>query len=152
MPLRGVISFTIHVTITSKYLKSIAHRIELGASIDDKEMLHFILLRILKVLIEIGASIDFNALDGVTAFTYAVIYKQKEMAEFLIENGANVNSTCTNLKTPLHFALMLNHEEFVLLLLQNGASVNAKDQDKRTPIEGLMRKQMTAFNTMLAYA
>ena len=64
----------------------------------------------------------------------------------------NVDSTCTNLKTPLHLALMLNHEEFVILLLQNGASVNAKDQDKRTPIEGLMRKQMTAFNTMLAYA
>ena len=52
--------------------------------------------------------------------TYAVGYKQKEMAEFLIENGANVNSNCTNLKTPLHFALMLNHEEF-LLILQNGA-------------------------------
>ena len=64
----------------------------------------------------------------------------------------NVNSTCTNLKTPLHFALMLNHEEFVLLLLQNGAFFNAKDQDKRTHIEeGLMRKQMTAFKTMLLY-
>ena len=47
---------------------------------------------------------------------------------------------------------MLNHKEFVLLLLQNGASVNAKDQDKITPIEeGLKRKQMTAFKTMIAY-
>ena len=44
---------------------------------------------------------------------------------------------------------MLNNEEFVL---QNGASLNAKDQDKITPIEeGLMRKQMTAFKTMLLY-
>ena len=75
------------------------------------------------------------------------------MSEFLIENGANVNSTCSNLKTPLHFALMLNREEFVLLLLQNGAFFNAKDQDMITPIEeGLMRKQMTAFKTMIAYA
>ena len=74
------------------------------------------------------------------------------MADFLIENGANVISTCTNLKNPLHFALMLNHEEFELLLLQNGASLNAKDQDKRTLIEeGLMRKQMTAFKTMIVY-
>ena len=48
---------------------------------------------------------------------------------------------------------MINHEEFVLLLLQNGAFFNAKDQDKINPIEeGLMRKQMTAFKTMLAYA
>ena len=75
------------------------------------------------------------------------------MAEFLIKNSASMNSTCSNLKTPLHFVLMLSHEEFVLLLLQNGASLNARDQDKITPIkEGLMRKQMTAFNTMLAYA
>ena len=75
------------------------------------------------------------------------------MTKFLIKNGTNVNSTCTNLKTPLHFALVLNHEEFVLLLLQNGASLNAKDQDRRTPIEegGLMRKQMTAFKTMLVF-
>ena len=47
---------------------------------------------------------------------------------------------------------MLNHEEFVLLLLQNGASLNAKDQDKRTPIEeGLMRKQMNTFKTIIAH-
>ena len=70
--------------------------------------------------------IDSKAWDVATALTYALSYKQKEMAEFLIKNGANVNSTCSNLKTPLHFALMLNHEEFVL---QNGASLNAKDQD-----------------------
>ena len=74
------------------------------------------------------------------------------MAEFLIETSANANSTCTNLKTPLHFALMLNHKEFVLLLLQNGASLNAKDQDNINPNEeGLTRKQMTAFKTMIAY-
>ena len=43
----------------------------------------------------------------------------------------------------------VNHEEFVL---QNGASLNAKDQDKIIPIEqGLMRKQMTAFKTMIVY-
>ena len=79
-------------------------------------------------------------------------YKQKEIAEFLIESSGNVNSNCTNLKTPLHLTLVLNHEEFVPLLLQNGASLNAKDQDKINPIEeGLMRKQMNAFKTMLSY-
>ena len=57
-------------------------------------------MRILKLLIENGASFDFKALDDVTALTYAVTYKQKEMAEFLIENGTNVNSNCSNLETP----------------------------------------------------
>ena len=47
-----------------------------------------------------GVSINFKALDGGTALTYAVSYKLKEMAEFLIENGTNSNSNCTNLKTP----------------------------------------------------
>ena len=47
---------------------------------------------------------------------------------------------------------MINHEEFVLLLLQNGAFFNAKDQNKINPIEeDLIRKQMTALKTMLAY-
>ena len=74
------------------------------------------------------------------------------MAEFLIKNGTIKNSPCTNVKIPLHFALMLNHKEFVLLLLQNGASLNAKDQDNINPNEeGLTRKQMTAFKTMIAY-
>ena len=45
------------------------------------------------ILIENHASIDFKALDGATALTYAVNYKQREMAEFLVENGANVYST-----------------------------------------------------------
>ena len=61
-------------------------------------------------------------------------------------------STCSNVKTPLHIALILNHNEFVTLLLQNGAFFKAKDQDTRTQIEeGLMRKQMTVFETMIAY-
>ena len=55
---------------------------------------------ILKLLIENDVSINFKALDGGTALTYAVSYKLKEMAEFLIENGTNSNSNCTNLKTP----------------------------------------------------
>ena len=52
----------------------------------------------------------------------------------------------------LHLALILHHKEFVILLLQNGAFFKAKDQDTRTQIEeGLMRKQMTVFETMIAY-
>ena len=45
------------------------------------------------LLLQNGASIDFKALDGATALTHAVNYREKEMAEFLIENGTNVNST-----------------------------------------------------------
>ena len=73
-------------------------------------------MRILELLIENHASINFKALDGATELTYAINYKQKEMAQFLIKNGANSNSTCNNLKTPLHLALALDHEEFVLLI------------------------------------
>ena len=72
-------------------------------------------------LIKNDASIDSKAWDVATSLTYAVRYKQKEMAEFLIENGTNMNSTSSNLKTPLHLVQILNHEEFVFLLFQNGA-------------------------------
>ena len=77
--------------------------IEHGANIDDHENLsgnvplHLAIscrqLRILMLLIENGTSIDCKALDGATAWTYAVNNKQREMAEFLVENGANVYST-----------------------------------------------------------
>ena len=59
---------TRHVTITRKYLKSIADRIEHGANIDDQDylsenvQLHYAVSyghkRILKLLIENGVSID----------------------------------------------------------------------------------------------
>ena len=65
---RGVITFTRHVTITRKYLKSIGDRIEHGAKIDDQDYLfenvplHYAVSYghkiILKLLIENGASID----------------------------------------------------------------------------------------------
>ena len=65
---RGIIAFTRHVTITRKYLKSIADRIEHGANIDDQDylsenvQLHYAVSyghkRILKLLIENGVSID----------------------------------------------------------------------------------------------
>ena len=61
-------SITRHVTITRKYLKSIADTIEHGAKIDDQEYLfgnvslHFDVsfghTGILKLLIENGASVD----------------------------------------------------------------------------------------------
>ena len=60
-------------------------------------------------MIKNDASIESKAWDVATALTYAVNYREKEMAEILIENDANVNSTYTNLKTPLQIALMLNH-------------------------------------------
>ena len=71
--------------ITRKCLKSIANSIEHGANIDDQDYLsgnvplHFAVtfghMTILKLLIENGASVDFKALHGATALTYAVSYK-----------------------------------------------------------------------------
>ena len=75
--------------------------IEHGANIDNHENLfgnvplHLAIsfghIRILRLIIENHASIDFKALDGATALTYAVNYREKEMAEILIKSGANVN-------------------------------------------------------------
>ena len=95
--------------ITRKYLKSIADRIEHGANIDDQENmsgnvpLHYTVsfghIRILKLLIENGASVSFKPLEGGIALTYADSYRTEEISEFLIKSGANINSTCNNLKT-----------------------------------------------------
>ena len=75
------------MTITRKCLKLIANRIEHGANIDDQDYLsengplHFAValrhMRILKLLIENGASIDFKTLDGATALIYAVNLQAK---------------------------------------------------------------------------
>ena len=92
--------------ITRKYLKSIADRIEHGANIDDQENmsgnvpLHYTVsfghIRILKLLIENGASVDFRALDGATALTYVVNYKL-----LLLQNGASLNTKDQDKRTPI---------------------------------------------------
>ena len=61
--------------------------IEHGANIDNHENLsgnvplHFAVsfghMRVLEMLVENGASIDFKALDGATALTYAIKSKSK---------------------------------------------------------------------------
>ena len=56
-------------------------------------------MRILKLLIENGASVSFKPLEGGIALTYADSYRTEEISEFLIKSGANINSTCNNLKT-----------------------------------------------------
>ena len=106
--------------------------------------------KVLMLLIENGASIDYKSYDGKTALIFAIRNMKMEMAEFLIEHGANVNIICKYLATPLHYAMILNFEEFVVLLLRNGASLNAKDLEKRTPIEeSLMSKRMSFFKIIV---
>ena len=92
---RSVITLLLKTTLhgDGKY-ETVRLLIEHGANIDDQENLsgnvplcyaiYFIYMRIFELLIENGASIDFKALDGATALTYAVNYREKEMAEILI--------------------------------------------------------------------
>ena len=65
---------------------------------------------------------DVNAKDerGVNPLHWAIIWKQKEIAELLIAEGADVNAKVNDGRTPLDFATDEKQTEIADLLRKHG--------------------------------
>ena len=66
------------------------------------EMAHQGKLEIAKILLDNGANINEEDIQGFTALHVAAEFNQVEIAELLIEKGADVNAKSVTLFTPLH--------------------------------------------------
>ena len=75
--------------------------------------------------------------SGATPLHLAVLYDQREIAQFLIERRANLNARAKDKHggTPLHWAAALGRVEMAGLLIRAGADVNAKDNNGFTPVD-----------------
>jgi ankyrin repeat protein len=102
-------------------------------------------LRMLKILLENGASESINTVDdykGLAPIHYIVSSRgtypkdQEKAIKLLISYGADINLKTKDGKTPLHEAIQYaGYLKTVEFLVQNGADVNAKDAEGKTPLK-----------------
>ena len=79
---------------------------------------------ILKILIQSGAFIHAESIDGTTALHTTCFHGHMETAKILLANNAIIDKQDKYLRTPLFFAVGMGHEDLVWFLLEKGAKLS----------------------------
>ena len=88
-----------------------------------------------KILIDAGADMNYQNVDGSTALHTAVAFGKTEVARILIDAGADLNCTNNEGSTALHAAAFLCRIEIVEALLEKGADKTLKNKSGKTAFE-----------------
>jgi len=72
-------------------------------------------------------NINFQDIDGNTAFHYVCQHGLKNSIKLLLDAGANVNIQDIKDNTPLHYVYFYNHHHCIDILLEAGANINARN-------------------------
>lgn len=91
-------------------------------------------LDIAKLLIENGADVNIQAVDGFTPLHNACKKQAVDVIELLLKNNADINAKDFDGFTPLNIACRKNKHVAAYLLIKNGANVNLPDNYGDTPI------------------
>lgn len=92
-------------------------------------------IEIVKVLIQAGANVNFEAQGRVTALHMAAYFGYLEAARLLIQHDANLDiPEDQNSLTPLHEAIWKRHVDVARLLVESGANIDAMTGDGRNAI------------------
>ena len=86
--------------------------------------------RIINLLIDAGAKIEYAKYFGKTPIMQAVSRKKYIAVQTLINRGANVNHRTKYGETPLIMAIKENDYPIIKLLVENGAKTNIKYKGK----------------------
>ncbi len=84
-----------------------------------------------KLLIELGADIDYNFGQG-AAIHGAAFKGNMEIIKVLLEHNAKLNVPDNNGTTPLIYATIFNHTEIAELLFAKGSDPNLKDHSGKS--------------------
>ena len=106
---------------------------------------HHVNLKMVKLLLDNGAKVDFTASSGFTSLMDTAVNGQPEIAKVLIEYKANVNAVDADGWTALMCAAKFNQLEMVKLLIKNGADVNLKDKTNKTALMYAEENKNTAI-------
>ena len=88
-----------------------------------------------RMLVECGADVSGQNMDGRTPLHLASVWGHVDMARMLIERGADVSAQDKYFgTTPLQLASSSGHEDVVRMLVERGADVSAHDKSGRTPL------------------
>jgi len=88
-----------------------------------------------KLLIEAGASIDYQNADGSTALHTAAAFGKTDVAKILIGAGANLNLKNNEGSTALHAAAFLCRTDIVEALMAKGADKTIKNKFGQTALQ-----------------
>jgi hypothetical protein len=91
-------------------------------------------IRLVQELLDSGADINFQNIDGNTALMMASAWGYTEMGRLLLEKGADYNIRDNDGSTPLMIAAYEGDTEMVQLLLDKRADPNIRDNDGSTPL------------------
>ena len=91
-------------------------------------------VKVMKLLLKNGASINHNGNDGSTPLMFAASDNSLEAVKFLLEAGADIKAARDDGITALMGAAKKNTSEVVKFLLKAGANVNIKDTNGMTPL------------------
>lgn len=79
----------------------------------------------IKALVHLGADIDFENRNGLTAFIHAVQLEQKAAIKLLLSLGADINFVNNKQMTPLMYAVYAQNNDMIVYLLDLGADIDA---------------------------
>jgi len=88
----------------------------------------------MRSLLENGADIEAENIDGLRPIYCAVRTGFVELVELLIQHGANVDAADIYGNRPLHEAVLCHGLTIVQLLVCHGAKVNVQNVDGKTPL------------------
>jgi len=91
-------------------------------------------LQYMKSLLENGADVEAENVDGLRPIHLAVRTGLVELTELLIQYGANVDAADVYGNRPLHEAVSCHGLHVVHLLVEHGATVNVQNTDGKTPL------------------
>lgn len=88
----------------------------------------------IRLLVELGASLEARTREGLTALAYASVLNQPAHVRLLLELGANASEGEEDGVSPLLLADAYTTHLIPRTLLQAGAGLNARDRYGRTPL------------------
>jgi ankyrin repeat protein len=88
-----------------------------------------------KILIDAGADMNYQNIDGSTALHTAVAFGNTDIARILIDSGIDLNIKNKEGSTALHTAAFLCRVDIVSALLEKGADKNLKNKAGKSAFE-----------------
>ena len=86
-------------------------------------------INIVKILVEAGADLEHQDLQGKTPLLEAIDVGNTEVVDFLVKSGANANRKDEDHgRTPIFFAVFKRNIEICETLIKSGVDVNSKDK------------------------
>jgi len=99
-------------------------------------------IQCMRSLLENGADVEAENVDGLRPIHYAVRTGLVDLVELLIQHGANVDAADVHGNRPLHDAVC-HGLDVVQLLVRHGASLNVQNVDGKTPLHVAVERQQS---------